>query len=215
MQALRIPTDPADASSVARILAAAEALFSEQGFDAVSMNTIAARAGVSKANIFHHFSSKSALYLAVVKDACKESQSRLQRLENGTGNFVERLAHFGHSQLQSMLEHSQATRLILRDLLENGAQRGKDLAEQVFGQNFARLVEMIRDGQARSELRRELDPAAVALMLIAVNLYFFEARDLLRHYPDVDFADDPQRYSEKMLQLMLHGILPDPKEQQP
>jgi TetR/AcrR family transcriptional regulator len=149
-----------------------------------------------------------------VKDACKESQTRLQHLENGQGDFVEKLAHFAQSQLQSMLEHSQTTRLILRDLLENGEQRGKELAEQVFGQNFARLVEMIREGQVRGELRQEIDPAAVAVMLIAINLYFFEARDVLRHYPDVDFADDAQRYSEKLLQLMLHGILPALKEKQ-
>jgi TetR/AcrR family transcriptional regulator len=214
VQALKPPAEATDASSVTRILAAAETLFSDQGFDAASMSAIAERAGVSKANIFHHFSSKNALYLAVVKDACKESQTRLQHLENGQGSFVEKLVHFAQSQLQSMLEHSQTTRLILRDLLENGEHRGKELAEQVFGQNFARLVKMIREGQVRGELRQEIDPAAVAVMLIAINLYFFEARDVLRHYPAVDFADDAQRYSEKMLQLMLHGILPLPKEKQ-
>ena len=52
------------------------------------------------------------------------------------------------------------------------------------------------------------------IMLIAINVYFFEAREVLRHYPDVDFADDPQRYSEKMLQLMLQGILPTAGEEQ-
>ncbi|HQR60377.1 MAG TPA: TetR/AcrR family transcriptional regulator [Methylophilaceae bacterium] len=214
MQLIKVQAEPADASSTERILAAAEALFSEQGFDAVSMNAIAARAGVSKANIFHHFSNKNALYLAVVKDACKESQVRLQHMESSTSSLAERLTHFARSQLQSMLDHGQTTRLILRELLQNGPEHGRELAEQVFGQSFARLVEMIRDGQTRSELRREIDPAAVAVMLIAINVYFFEARDVLRHYPDVDFADDPQRYSEKLLQLMLHGILPAPKEPQ-
>jgi TetR/AcrR family transcriptional regulator len=51
-------------------------------------------------------------------------------------------------------------------------------------------------------------------MLAAVNVYFFEARDLLRHYPDVDFADDPDQFSQKMMQLMLNGILPNPQENQ-
>jgi TetR/AcrR family transcriptional regulator len=104
-------------------------------------------------------------------------------------------------------------RLVLRDLLENGEARGKDLAEQVFGANFAKLVEIIRHGQARSELRDDVDPAMVAVMLIATNVYFFEARDLLRHLPAVDFADDPQRYSAQMLSLLLSGILPNTQEQ--
>lgn len=211
MQAINPVLEAADTSSVARILGAAEALFSEMGFDAVSMNAIAERAGVSKANIFHHFSNKHALYLAVVKEACKESQTRLLQLEEGEGSFVERLGRFARSQLQAMLQNSQTTRLILRDLLENGETHGEELARQVFGPNFARLVELIRDGQTRDELRRDMDPAAVAIMLIATNVYFFEARDVLRHYPYVDFADDAPRFSDKMMQVLLHALVPPGK----
>src|SRR3989338_3481546 len=209
MQAARIPAQSADPSSTARILAAAEALFGELGFDAASMSAIATRAGVSKANIFHHFNSKQALYQAVLANACKESRTRIERLEQAEGNFVDRLGHFAASHLQGILEHANLARLILRDLLENGAERGKELGEQAFGPNFAKLVDIIRNGQARGELRKDVDPAMVAVMLIAANVYFFEARDLLRHFPAVDFADDPQRYSTKMLGLLLGGILPD------
>jgi len=208
MQAIPAHKEPIDPSSTSRILAAAEVLFAEQGFDAVSMSAIAERAGVSKANIFHHFSSKNALYLAVLGNACKESRARIDVLEQAEGNFVEKLSQYATAHLLGILEHDHMTRLILRDVLENGPERGKVLAEQVFGRNFAKLVDIIRNGQARGELHRDIDPAMVAVMLIAANLYFFEAKDILRHFADVDFADNPQRYSTKMLQLMLHGILP-------
>lgn len=201
-----------DASSVDRILAAAEALFAEQGFDAASMSAIAERASVSKANIFHHFNSKQALYQAVLDNACKESRARIDRLEQAEDGFVDNLAKFAAGHLQGILEHSNLARLILRDLLENGAERGKELAEQTFGPNFAKLVSIIRSGQIRGELRSDIDPAMVAVMLIAANVYFFEARNILRHFPDVDFADDPQRYSTKMLNLLLGGILPDTRK---
>lgn len=201
-----------DTSSAERILSAAETLFAEQGFDAVSMNDIATKAGVSKANIFHHFNSKNELYLAVFGAACEESRARLETLESSEDSFVERLAHFAGGHLQAILEHGNMARLILRDLLENGEERGKELAEKVLGPNFAKLVEIIRQGQARGELRTDVDPAMVAVMLIAANVYFFEARAVLRHYPDVDFAGDPQRYSAKMLSLLLGGILPKAQE---
>lgn len=201
-----------DINSVTRILSAAETLFAEQGFNAVSMNTIAAKAGVSKANIFHHFNSKNELYLAVFGAACAESHTRLQALESSEGSFIDRLTHFAGGHLQAILEHSNMARLILRDLLENGEERGKELAEKVLGPNFAKLVEIIRQGQMRGELRADVDPAMVAVMLIAANVYFFEARAMLRHLPDIDFADDPQRYSNKMLSLLLGGVLPKTQE---
>lgn len=212
MQPIKNPKENPDGSSAERMLDAAEQLFGELGFDAVSMNAIAIKAGVSKANIFHHFKSKQDLYHAVLSNACKESRARIDRLEQAEGSFVERLAHFASSHLQGILEHSNLARLVLRELLENSESRSKELAGQVFGPNFARLVEIISNGQARGELRKDIDPAMVAVMLIAANLYFFEARDLLRHFPAVDFADDPQRYSTKMLSMLLGGILPNTQE---
>jgi TetR/AcrR family transcriptional regulator len=212
MNPAKIAVEFPDTSSAERILSAAETLFAEQGFDATSMNDIARLAGVSKANIFHHFNSKNELYLAVFGAACEESRARLEALESSAGSFVERLAHFAGGHLQAILEHDNMARLILRDLLENGEKRGQELAEKVLGPNFAKLVEIIRQGQGRGELRADVDPAMVAVMLIGANVYFFEARAVLRHYPDVDFADNPQCYSAKMLSLLLGGILPKTQE---
>lgn len=210
MHTARIARIHPDGSSTERILAAAEALFAEQGYDAVSMNAIAARAGVSKANIFHHFSSKNALYLAVLQAACRESCERLEHFESGEGSFVERLGAFAQNHLQSILGHAHIARLVLRDMMEKGPDYHRELAEQVFGRNFSKLVEIIRDGQQRGELRADIDPAAVAVMLIAANVYFFQARETLRHLGDIDFAEDPLHYSKKTMQVLLHGLLPQP-----
>ncbi len=58
------PADPA-ADTRARILRAAEALFAEHGFDAVSMRDLTARAGVNLAAVNYHFGSKQALLAQV------------------------------------------------------------------------------------------------------------------------------------------------------
>ena len=191
-----------------RILAAAEELFSKQGFDAVSMNAIADKAGVSKANVFHHFKSKNDLYLAVIKAACQQACEFIDDFGSDKGPFPKRLKLFALEHLQHVLEKSEISRLIQRDLLENGPQRGKELAERVFAQNFARLVEIIRGGQEKGELRMDIDPAMVAVMVIGINITFFQARDVFRHYPEVEFMDDPSRYSKMAVDILLNGILP-------
>jgi TetR/AcrR family transcriptional regulator len=206
---------PARAESVARILAAAERLFSESGFEAVSMNNIASAAGVSKANIFHHFASKQALYIEVVRGACRDSFDRLQNLDADDGPFVQRLGVFAAGMLRNMLEHDQVHRLILRELLTHGEERGRELAEQVFGDNFARLVSILRAGQIRGELRADLDPAMAATLLIGANVFFFEAQQVLRHFRDVDFAHEPARYSQMLADILLRGILAHPDKTNP
>src|SRR3989338_4270790 len=96
-------TGRAGTEAVGRILVAAEELFARQGFDAVSMNAIAEAASVSKANIFHHFESKVALYLAVVPHACANIAARLQQLRSDDGIVAERLPRFSPQNLQNLL----------------------------------------------------------------------------------------------------------------
>lgn len=60
------PTIDPEANTRERILQAAEALFAEDGFDAVSMRDITAMARVNLASINYHFGSKMALLAEVV-----------------------------------------------------------------------------------------------------------------------------------------------------
>lgn len=189
-----------------RIRTAAEALFSERGYDGASVHDIAARAGVSKANVFHHFSSKNALYLDVVRRACSDTTERLDELEHDARPFDDRLRQFSREHLANLLAQEQVSRLILRELLEDGPRRGRELADQVFGDKFARFVAILRAAQQQGELQAEADPAMIATLLIAADVFFFEARDVLRHFPEVGFADDPERYSRMLVDLLLHGI---------
>jgi TetR/AcrR family transcriptional regulator len=162
---------------------------------------------VSKANIFHHFESKNALYLAVVRHACADSAERLRRLQSDGGAIPERLADFARSHLKSLLEHDRVSRLILRELVgEKGARRAQELAEKVFGENFANLVDIVRAGQRHGELRDDFDPAMVATLLIGANVFFFESCEVLRHFKEVDFARDPERYSRMLMDMLLRGI---------
>ena len=74
-----------------RILETASALFAKSGYDAVSMHAIAERAGVSKANVFHHFGSKQALYNATLNFVCQKSIERVEASLQADGSYAERL----------------------------------------------------------------------------------------------------------------------------
>ena len=70
------------------ILDAAEILFAEKGFDAVSMSAIAKLANTSKPNIYHHFKNKNELYLAIMKTAVQRSSVLLDALEDYHHHFL-------------------------------------------------------------------------------------------------------------------------------
>jgi len=205
-------TPPIHADSNERILNAAELLFGERGFDAVSMNDIAAASDVCKANVFHHFKSKHDLYLAVVRRACEGASAHLEEMGTAQKPLAERLETFATAHLQELLQHARVTRLILRELLGGNPRAGQDLAEQVYGEKFSRFVNILRAGQKAGTLREDVDPAMVATLLLGADVFFFEAQDVLHHFPEVTFSRQPARFSRDLTDILLHGILsPDSK----
>lgn len=197
---------PTPSDSVGRILRAALDLFSDQGFDAVSMSAVASAAGVSKANVFHHFRSKHELYIQALREACRESREELESLNLRDGAFIDRLAGFALSHLETMIANGRDTRLILREVVDNAPGRAEELARDVFHDGFHRLVETVRLGQEQGELDRDLPPAFIAVMLLAANVFFVQSRDVLRHLPGVDFADDPGGYNRMFMHALTRGV---------
>lgn len=196
----------AQSNTEAAILGAASLLFSENGFDAVSMRMIAEQAEVSKANVFHHFGSKESLYIAVMREAIQRSSASLRDTPPLEGGAVQALKEFSTQHLKVMLENPDCSRLMLREVLDTKSGRGQKLANEVVGDSFSRLVSLLEKGQASGELREDFDPAIAAALFVAADLFFFEASPVLKHLPDASFANHPSKYTAGLLDIFLHGI---------
>lgn len=189
------------------ILAAAEYLFSEQGYEAVSMSAIASRAKTSKPNIYHHFKNKDQLYLAVMQKAAEHSAALLDRLADDGSAFEAKLAAFAAGQLGNILTHKRRSRLILREALSGASGRSREIAKHVVGDGFARLVEMIHQGQAKREFRAGIDPAMAAFMIFSSNVFFFQSSAVMKHLPDIHFTNDADEFGAGMMDIMLNGVM--------
>src|SRR3984957_3226637 len=62
-----------------QLLDVGRALFAERGYEATSIEEVAARAGVSKPVVYEHFGGKEGLYAVVVD---REMQSLTQRISS-------------------------------------------------------------------------------------------------------------------------------------
>jgi len=190
----------------AAILEAAIPLFAERGFEAVALSAIAERAGVCKSNIFHHFGSKELLYVAVVRHAC-DHMARLLDDVTSTGSFVDRVEHFACGHMRNLMSHQTLSRLILREFLDGDERRGRMPVEEIMGANFAKLVDIFRAGQKEGMVRKDLDPAALAVSLVAGSVFYFQVRSLLLHFPGARSVDDPEVYSRAVVDIFLNGAL--------
>ena len=88
------------------IVAAATELFLERGFGEVSMDTIAAKADVSKRTVYSHFENKEQLFEGIMCDvcACRNVETELFTDGQTTNLPVDQfLTKFGHEFLGAMI----------------------------------------------------------------------------------------------------------------
>ncbi len=197
---------PDERSALDRILDEGVRLFSARGFDGVSMMDLATAAQVSKANIFHHFANKDDLYLAVLKHAVADFSVQLAELTRNEPDFSERVRTFVVWHSRRLRERQPQARLLLREMFGEG-QRGPELAREVFGEGQRRLLELVSAGQKAGHLRADVDPAMVALTLVAVDVFSFLAAPTLRAIPEMAFGADGLALAERVSDLILHGAL--------
>lgn len=199
------------AAGACAIREAAMELFALAGFDAVSLTEIASRANVCKANIFHHFDSKEALYLAVVQDACRAHAELSEALLDDPASSVEKLRRLVAFDFAQMQREPLRIRLIFREFLNIGGGQGRRLAEQVFRRNMVAVQALVRQGQERGEFRTELDPGAAAWVLGSATVMYFQNRELLPDLPGLEqLGTGPEAYADAVLKLLLNGMLAAP-----
>lgn len=194
------------AAAAHRVLRAAAEVFSSLGYDAASISAIADRAGVSKANIFHHFKSKATLYQQVLRDACQSFSDAIDSASRRDDDSAGRLTAYAMQRLSDYIEDPMSSRLVLRALTSDGADADIQPVRDDFAASFHRLVELIHAGQTAGQLRADVSPALVAVLVNAGNVFYAQTRPLLKHFKDIDFADEPDRYSAQMMDILLHGI---------
>lgn len=189
------------------ILNAAERLFAIKGYDGVSVRLVAEQACVSKASVFHHFGSKELLYEAVLKRASAEFEALLGRLGGNSGSLRYRLSTFVKEHLACIYDKPSLSHLLLREVLEPGSDVSYTKAAGVLGSSFAKLTAVLRDEKQAQTIKPETDPALLAYLLIAANVFFFQSQKFIQHMSEIDFAGDSSRYTEAVVTYLLDGVL--------
>jgi TetR/AcrR family transcriptional repressor of mexJK operon len=163
--AKRSPGRPPDLEKAERVLDAGWDLFLSHGFESVSIEAIAAAAGVSKVTVYKHYPDKTALFEATVLRATLGIEAS-QNLTEATGTLRERLERFGIGLMRFL---GTRPAIAFHSFLAGEMRRHPALARRFYalgpGRTIANLAEIIAAAKARGELAVD-DPHLAAEMLV-------------------------------------------------
>jgi AcrR family transcriptional regulator len=186
------------AETVGAILAVAEKLFGTHGFAATSIDDIAARAGVAKGAVYHHFVSKEEIFTRVLegvqaKLAAAPPPEALRKIRDPLDQIIGGVLHYLIAATQPGVKQI----LLIDGPVVIGWSKWREIDDRHFGTG-ARLATAALLGSNASEA--EID-SATRLLLGAV----MEAALVCAT------AKNPKKTAQDLctsLRRMLHGLRP-------
>jgi AcrR family transcriptional regulator len=148
--------------SLDSLLDVAAAVFNERGFEATTMEELAARLGVTKSAIYHHVPSKVEL-LRLALDRALDALSAVTREPPATtGRAIDRLEHVVRGSVRVLAAELPFVTLLLR-------LRGNSEVERAALQRrreFDRFVTgLVRAAEEEGDVRPDVDPAVTSRLL--------------------------------------------------
>jgi len=128
-----------------QLLDTGAAMFAEMPYDDVLMEDLAARVGVSRALVYHYFSGKRELYVAMFERASSRFLARVSR-DPGLP-LAEHLAIAVEAHIQSFIDHPFESVTISRGANDPAIQA--ILAEELRLVGRALIDHLVADGRAR------------------------------------------------------------------
>lgn len=182
----------------ARIVATAERLFREIGFQKTTVADIARALRMSSANVYRFFGSKAEIHIAVAGQLMGEVEAAARRIAHGAGSAAERLR-----ALVLSIESMNADRYIadrkLHDMVEAALDEHWPAIDAHIDRIEALVESIIAAGMESGEFKRG-DARLAAKLVHTACVRFCHPRLM------VESADRPEPTSAQMVDFCLAAL---------
>ncbi|GLI04693.1 hypothetical protein YDYSG_07230 [Paenibacillus tyrfis] len=192
-----------------KILEACLSVFARYGFKNTSTEMLAEAAGISKALIFHHFTSKKKLYLGLLEH-CFEKVRTAMRFDavSEYDDFFEAIDRFSRIKLDYFRKHPDELKLVYEAFYSPPNELKQDI-EGKYGQAIAERNQALEKLFKAVPLREGVDRKQ-AFELITMTTKHFENK-FSSAFSDIGVMDDEaaDRLFDEMnrfFSMIRHGI---------
>jgi TetR/AcrR family transcriptional regulator len=195
------------------IIDAAERVFFRKGFEAATMDEVAAEAELSKGTLYLYFKSKDELFIALSGRIIGQLVERFEAIAGSPGNGLEHIERLMFEYTSFALAHPKHFRTALTWM---AAAQPVDTSTPAFvrhRQLIARVVACfvgaIQRGHADGSVRRDINPVETAAQLwgglLGTILIRVNGDEMLRRFPH---PVDLDQFTTGYVRLITSGLRP-------
>jgi AcrR family transcriptional regulator len=144
-----------------RILAAAELVFSRDGFQGATTREIARQAGVNEVTVFRHFHTREELLRATLEQGCAAFEALIRPDEIWKGELDERLENYVYDMYAVLRERESIVRAFISEARVL-PESSRNTLQGFMLKKKARFVARLQDAQESGLVRQDVDLSAAA-----------------------------------------------------
>lgn len=182
------------------IFECAERVFAQQGFEAATMQDIAAESGVSLTTVYAYFKGKSELYREILSQRGGEFVETVAGDAAAGGTALERLERSIRTYVDYLLQHGEYFQILLQEGRAWGITPGDHLRNERWDAGLRLSVELVEQG-IEEGVFYDQDPR-----LAAVSMQALMQAQLAILVGDGRAADDADAIAEEIY-LQLRRLL--------
>jgi AcrR family transcriptional regulator len=197
----------------AHILAVAEQLFADNGFDGTSVRDIAQLANVNLAMVSYYFGSKEKLLEALIEDRAGYTLGILEELNKNQTltpwDKIDRLVEF---YVEKIMNNYRFHCILSQQYNQTRSTEIKELIIKIKSRNLEEIKKVIADGQ-KKKMFRKVDVELTMASVLGTLTQVVNSKTLYSRLMKIDETDDAT-YRKKMstrlnthLKQMLRGHL--------
>jgi AcrR family transcriptional regulator len=153
------------------LIAAAEAVLIEKGFEKATMQDIAARAGCAVGTLYVHFKNKDDFFRAIVQRRLVDIQAQLEAAMEKAPKPIDKLRLFVEVHIRWAHVHVAFVNMMCSAMpmrYYDFEARMKELVPGCDNKFESLIIDTIRDAQKRGQVRKDIPAGTIAEVLHAV-----------------------------------------------
>jgi TetR/AcrR family transcriptional regulator len=201
-----------------RIMSASLKIFSAKGKYGATMDEIASIAGVNKAMVYYHFSSKDNLYREVLKKIFQNSH------ENATcgliddfkmdkaDDFIKFLTSYIEMEFDAIMKNADAAKIVLEAIVSDVTDV-HDAINSVINDfddfSVNRFIAIIKEGISK-KIIRNIDPRQFVISMRGMIMMYFIGAPMAKTFLNLSARDEQKFLRERaksIIDLVFYGIL--------
>ena len=182
-------------------------LFADKSIGSVTMGEIAEKCKMSKANLYHHFSSKNDLYEKIILRALQNTSDILDKAEQIDDTYVNKIKFTAKEHLNQLILNPQEYKLLARESSDLGNKDSTPFSTGLFQQNLSQMFNLIEQAKKNKEIIETTESRLIAYQLLSPNLTYITHQNLIDSVFKGLGPSSNDDFSKTMTTNLLRGVM--------